>query len=137
MNLGNGGGGNGAVVEGAEYFVHGFAEFGGNGGAGLGAAERRQAIPQFRQVRRQFLAQKIRAGGQSLPQFNEAGTGFVQRPGQTLPGPSLLFLPRQPACHHHYRRRHLQFIEQEQGVMAGEDAGNGEQTDDVAEATEH
>ena len=59
MHLGDGGGGDGLVVELRKHLAQGAAELGLDGGPRLGAVERRQPVLQLRQVRRHFLAQKV------------------------------------------------------------------------------
>ncbi len=84
VHLGDGGGGDRHVVEALEQRLHGLAEPGGDGGAGGRRGKRRQAILQRGEIAGDFLADEIGAGGEHLPELDEAGSQRVQRVRQAL-----------------------------------------------------
>ena len=94
MDLGNGGGGDGHVVELREHFIERRAELVFDGGAGQGAAEGRQAVLQFREVGGHLLAEKVGTGRQALSQLDEARPRLIEGGGQPLAGPALDAAPR-------------------------------------------
>ena len=86
MHLSDGGGGHRFGVEGHEQFFDRFAECGFNCLFGLFGGKRRQAVLQFGQCLRHFIADQIGAGGERLAEFDERRAALLQGGGQSYAG---------------------------------------------------
>ena len=137
MHLGDGGGGDGLVLELAEQLGHGLLEFALYGLSGLAGGKRRQLVLQPRQITSDALAQEIGPGGEALPELDEAGAEFLECAGEPLTRPTFCCTIAQRSHQPQEGGRLRHQLERKQRVVSRQRSGDGQQPPSVTYAAKH